>query len=106
MNCWSRNERTASQASPRLGTITARTKTSATFFTVWPDHRRSCRFRPELLTQMQPETAEACRAFELPQWHKTADVRSLLSPGQVEYRPKPVAFFRLKISSRQGLLEY
>src|SRR6267142_1876835 len=32
-NCWSRNDRTASHANARLGTITAMTKTRATFFT-------------------------------------------------------------------------
>src|SRR5208283_3606589 len=31
-NCWSRSERTASHASTRLGSRTASTKTSATFF--------------------------------------------------------------------------
>src|SRR5665213_1247329 len=31
-NCWSRSERTASHASTRLGSSTATTKTSATFF--------------------------------------------------------------------------
>src|SRR5271167_182848 len=35
-NCWSRSERTASHASTRLGSRTASTKTSATFFTGSP----------------------------------------------------------------------
>src|ERR1035441_7541011 len=35
-NCWSRSERTASHASTRLGSRTAITNTSATFFIFFP----------------------------------------------------------------------